>query len=346
MAQQPQRVAEEQIATDDDILDQAIKATEQTLDRREAAFIEMQLKTSDRRHRVISKAIDRAIEMATADEQTAASCSYALRRRDADGSQKVIEGPSVRLAEIIMLAWGNLHTEVRVVAIGDDYVTGGATVWDLETNNRVSEEQPRSIMTSPKKGEPRRFSQDMIIITCRAAMSIALRNAIFRIIPGAIVERVRRRCLATVRGDEKSLDTRRADLLRYFGGMGVNEQRVCAAVGKRAAIDIGLDDLVLLRGMATSIKDGLATAEECFPQPISEHATGAGRLAAAIGIDSPGEIITAEEAADLERGCAAAGITTLDLVSQFGPDHLAALKPSQAAKLRGMINERMADHGS
>ena len=95
------------------ILDQAIDATAQQFDRREAAFLEMQIKTSDRRRREVSKFLEYATRLATIDEETAASCSYSLPR-----GGKTLGGPSIRLAEICMLAWGNLHAEGRIVEIG------------------------------------------------------------------------------------------------------------------------------------------------------------------------------------------------------------------------------------
>src|SRR6185436_14130544 len=64
--------------------------------------IDMQISTAKKWPRSIKKFKETAAEMATLDEDTAAACIYALPR---DG--KTIEGPSARLAEIILSAWGN-----------------------------------------------------------------------------------------------------------------------------------------------------------------------------------------------------------------------------------------------
>src|SRR6266481_2799193 len=64
-------------------------------------------------------AVSKAIQMACIDEDTAAGCFYALPRKDKDGNKIVIEGESVRLAEIMRCAWKHLHTQTRVVEVAD-----------------------------------------------------------------------------------------------------------------------------------------------------------------------------------------------------------------------------------
>ena len=39
---------------------------------------------------------------------------YVLRRRGANGQENVIEGLSVRMAEIIAGAWGNIRVQTRI----------------------------------------------------------------------------------------------------------------------------------------------------------------------------------------------------------------------------------------
>jgi len=48
--------------------------------------------------------------------------------------------------------------------------------------------------------------------------------------------------------------------------MNVSPEQVCAAVSKVSIDDITVDDLGLLRGMATAIKDGETTVDEAFPK--------------------------------------------------------------------------------
>lgn len=81
--------------------------------------------------------------------------------------------------------------------------------------------------------------------------------------------------------------------------------------------------------------------------PALAAQSGTDRLAALLGASpattDDGEIITREQAADLESGCKAVGITAMDLHAWYGPDHVEALTPTQAADLRGRINERIKE---
>lgn len=240
-----------------DIIDEFIQnaGDSPAMDRRESALIGMQLSVAATRVRSLDGFFKMAEAMATRNVEVAASCSFALPR-----SGKTIAGISVRLAEICAMAWGNIHTEARIVEIGDEFIKVAGTCWDMQSNNRCGQEVMRRI--TDKNG--RRYNHDMIMVTANAAMSLAIRNAILRVIPRSFVEEVRLKCQQVVRGDAKSLDARRAALIKHFADLGISEQQICAAVGKRGIPDIDLDDLLTLRGYATAISEGHSTAEELF----------------------------------------------------------------------------------
>jgi hypothetical protein len=274
-ATQPNGTGQHDEQTDDhgELLDKIIERTSQKLDAREAAFMETQLDTAYKRPRSIKNFIQRATEMATLDEQTAASCTYSVPR----GGKK-IQGPSVRLVEICALAWGNLHVDSRVVEIGDKFVKAGATCWDMQTNNRMGQEIARNI-TNKSGG---RFTDDMIIVTLNAAMSIALRNAILRVIPRSYVEMIRMKAVEVVRGDVRTLTKRRDDCVKHWGTQGIDLPRLLAALGRASIDEIDLDDIVTLRGFDTAIKSGEAKIDECFPpltKPVNSLPTGREKLA-------------------------------------------------------------------
>src|SRR5262245_13633267 len=80
----------------------------------------------------------RALTMIKLDADTAASCYYALprRQRQEDGTFKrvTITGPSIRLAEIVSTAWGNIRAAGYCVSETDEDVTARGWCIDLETN--------------------------------------------------------------------------------------------------------------------------------------------------------------------------------------------------------------------
>jgi hypothetical protein len=49
----------------------------------------------------------------------------------------------------------------------------------------------------------------------------------------------------------------RDELIKAFGVMGVTEERLCAAVGIKGRADIGMDQIVSLRGFYNALKDGV-----------------------------------------------------------------------------------------
>jgi hypothetical protein len=217
--------------------------------------IDVQIATAHHYKRKFSEFKKLALEMATLDEETASSCFYALKR---DG--KTIEGPSVRLAEIIGSAWGNLRYGARIISIDDKFVTAQGMCHDLERNNAASVEVKRRITNK----EGRRYSDDMIGTTSNAACSIALRNAIFKIVPMAYGRDIYEAARQVAIGDAKTLETRRTEMIQYFGKMGVTEKMILSVLELKTAEDIGLDDLATLKGLATAIRDGDTTIDETF----------------------------------------------------------------------------------
>jgi hypothetical protein len=194
--------------------------------------------------------------MATLTQEIAAECFYVVPR---DGKQ--IVGPSVRLAEICASAWGNIDFGSRIGREEQTCVIAQGFAYDLQTNTRCTFEVRRRIVTR----DGRRYGEDMITTTVNAAQSIALRNAIFRVIPRALVMPVFEAARRVAAGDAKTHTARRTAMVAHFGKLGVNPSRIAAAVGKESVEEIVGDDLSTLRGLANAIRDGLTTVEAAFP---------------------------------------------------------------------------------
>lgn len=222
------------------------------------AEVDIQISTAKRYPRSLRAFKLQAMEMATFDEETAAGCFYSLPR-----GGKPIEGPSARLAEIVLSAWGNVRSEARVVGADAKEVTAEAMTWDLEKNVAVRVQVKRRI--TDKYGK--RFSDDMVVVTGNAACSIALRNSVFKVIPMVYTKSVYEAARQVAIGDIKTLAAKRSEMVAYFGKMGVADTRVFLAVGKSNIEEIGLEQLASLKGLATAIKDGDTNVDEAFPMP-------------------------------------------------------------------------------
>lgn len=227
------------------------------------AEIDQQIATARKWPRSIDKAVKAITELATYDPETAQECTYNLPRgRGADA--KVISGPSIRMAELIAQQWGNNRSDARVVHVDrkEKYIEAEGVYHDLETNVAVRAKVRRRI--SDSKG--RIYNDDMIIVTGNAACSIALRNAILRGVPKPIWRAAYEKALAVVRGDERTLQTRRQQLIGAFEVLGVLPEQVYDLAGVTGFRDIGLDQLVYLAGIYTAIKNNEVTAEDLLQE--------------------------------------------------------------------------------
>ncbi len=227
-----------------------------TMDSTERANVDVQIATAKRYPRNLQRAISNSIVMATLDVETADKMGYALKRAD-----KIITGPSVHLAKLIVAQYGNMRVDARVVAVNEREVVSRGMAWDLESNNAFAVEVRRSIM-----GKYGRFSDDMITVTGNASNAIALRNAIFAVIPNPIVDKVYKAAQQTITGDlsdENKLIQSREKAVKYFNDQyGITEEEVIKLCGKYTINQIGATEIVVLRGMMQALRDGDTTVED------------------------------------------------------------------------------------
>jgi hypothetical protein len=224
------------------------------------AELDIQITTAKAYPRDVKKFIDTAVMLATIDEETAESCGYCLTRKDREGNITKITGPSIRLAEIAAQCWGNLHAATRIIGNDGKHITAEGVAWDLERNVRMASEVNRSIMTSSGKT----YGAEMQAVTGNAAAAIALRNAIFKVVPKALVDRIHKQALAFAVGDQKTLNEKRQKLFQRFKLMGIEQERIFKFFNKEKLDDFTLEDIETLIGVGTSIKDGLLSKDNAF----------------------------------------------------------------------------------
>jgi len=219
--------------------------------------VDMQVATAKRYPRDLTKFKRDAESMATLDQETAEACFYVLRRKD-----KTIEGPGVRLAEIVASCWGNLRCEACVVDEGPEFITSQGTCWDMERNVLVRMAVRRRI--TDKNGK--RYSEDMRVVTGNAASAIAFRNAVFKVVPNAFTRAIYEKARKVAVGDERTLADRRGRAIAWFDKSGVTTARLLAFLGKQGIDSIDLNDLATLQGIRTAIMEGTTTIDEQFAQ--------------------------------------------------------------------------------
>lgn len=226
------------------------------------AEINQAIATARQYARILPQVKQKMMNFACLDEETAESCFYTLPR-----GGKNIQGPSVRLAEIAVMCYGNIRIGTRIieaVTSGDSpHVTIQAVAMDLESNASVTIEKRRRIIG--KKSAGGAISEDDINLAANAGSAIAFRDAVFKIVPMALVKPVYEACMKTAIGDAKSLTDRRARCLDSFAKMGIAKDRIIAKLEKKSVEEIGLEDLETLIGLYTALRDGELTVDEAFP---------------------------------------------------------------------------------
>lgn len=233
-------------------------------DRVETAMLDVQIMTAKRFPRSVVQFKKECEALATIDQETAASMYYRLKRRSggSDGDQKNIEGPSVRLAEIVANTWTNLHVGARQMEVSktDRVARSQSVAWDLERNVRVGVEVSRRIIG--KNGN--QYSEDMIGVTQAAALSIAFRNSVFKVVPFAYVKDIFEKCKEVSIGKGLTMAQRREIALKGYALHKVTEAQLLEYLDRKGWDDVTVDDFIELRGLLTAIKDGDTTAKEAF----------------------------------------------------------------------------------
>lgn len=194
-------------------------------------------------------------EIATMDKETADSCMYALPR-----AGKNIEGASVRFAEILTYAWGNVRAGSRVVSVERDHVVAQGFCFDLERNNAVTVEVKRRITDRNDK----RLNADMIVVTGNACAAIAYREAVFTVIPKPFWRKAYEAAVATVRGTAKDIGSRRIEAVAFCQKFGASEVQVLETLGVDRIEDMTGDHLVRLKGIIQGVREGGISIDVAF----------------------------------------------------------------------------------
>lgn len=228
--------------------------------------VDIQIATAKQYPRDLQATLNKIETYATMDKETAEDCFYVLRRKGAGGQESVIEGLSVRMAEIIAGAWGNLRVATRIIGNDGKMITAQAVCHDLETNLAVSKEVKRRI--TDKYGKT--YSEDMQVVTGNAAASIAFRNAVLAVIPKAVTKKVINQVKQVALGQSIDLEQSRQNLLQYFNKIGVTKEQLFFYLGVKTLDQVDKQMVFELRATANAIKEGTTTVEESFIKPFQQ----------------------------------------------------------------------------
>lgn len=296
------------------------------------AELDTQVATAKKWPRDLAKFTETLKAWLTKDRALAGKCFYRLERKDKQtGQTKAIEGPSVRLAELALHLFGNARAGSRVIDdTGEAVVCQGVAI-DLEQNVAVSMEVRRRITYATGQ----RYSQDMVNTTANAGCAIAFRNAMFKVIPGVLIQDAFETAKKVAGGQQKDVPTRFKEAVKLFKDTyGVSKEQLLTKLGKKEGALVP-DDITALLGIYNALHDGDTTVAEAFsvgkPETMAPEATSEpARCSTQASAGAP------EPAGQVADPRATLGVGHLQAIENV--IHGLRLKPSQVSEVLATFN--------
>lgn len=215
-----------------------------------------------------------------------------------------VSGPSIRLAEEIARCWGNFEYGIKELSQKDGASEMQAFAWDLQTNTISTQNFTVRHIRDTRQG-PKPLSDQRDIYELTANMGgRRLRSRILAVIPKWLTEAATEECRKTLTANVgKTLDESRRGLIAAFAKIGVTPQQIEGKIGHTLS-EITAEEIVDLRGVFQSIKDGVSSIRDQFA--VTEKAAEpSGEVSAAAIKAQAEEAGTAEPAKAADAGNAA-----------------------------------------
>lgn len=175
-----------------------------------------------------------------------------------------VTGPSVRFAEELARAWGNMQIGVRELSQSAGISEVESYAWDLERNLRVSKVFRVAHRRDTRDGTKVLTDGRDIYELVANQGARRLRSCILELIPGDIVEAAVEACQTTLaQGEDEPLAARIAKMAVAFEQFGVPKSAIEKRVGHN--LDATTEtELVQLRAAYKAIKDGYSEPADLF----------------------------------------------------------------------------------
>lgn len=184
-----------------------------------------------------------------------------------------VQGPSIRLAEAIAQNWGNMQFGLRELSQANGESTVQAYAWDVETNTRreITFQVPH-IRYTRSRGNTRIEDPREIYELVANQGSRRLRACILAVIPGDVTEAAVNQCDVTMNARADTSPEAVTKLVRAFAEYGVSKDQIEKRIQRRLDA-IQPAQIVHLRKVYASLKDGMSVAEEWFDSDTKSGAT-------------------------------------------------------------------------
>lgn len=253
---------------------------------REVAEVQAAMAIAKRFPRDPREAMDRILNACTRPT-LAEKALYSYSRGGTD-----ITGPSIRLAEAMAQAWGNMQFGIRELSQENGTSTVEAYAWDIETNTRQSKVFQVSHIRHTRQGskvltDPRDVYENVANNGARR-----LRACILGVIPGDVTEAAQAQCEETLHANADTTPEGLRKVLAAFEAFGITKEQIEKRIQSRMEA-IRPAQVVHLKKVYVSLRDGMSKPEDWFepvaaseppaPTPTKPGASRASQLAADLG---------------------------------------------------------------
>ena len=190
---------------------------------------------------------------------------------------QLVTGPSIRLAEAMAQAWGNIDCGIREISQADGVSVAEAYAVDLQTNTRIVKIFHVPHYRDTKQGKKRlNDSRDIYELVANQG-SRRLRACILGVIPGDVIEAAVDRCKKTLESSDVPISEQVRRLVLAFDEQGVKPEHLEKRLGHKLDVVIPAE-IVTLRSIYKSIKDGMADRSQFFDISSSTGETALNKL--------------------------------------------------------------------
>jgi len=174
-----------------------------------------------------------------------------------------VTGASIRLAEAMAQSWGNIDCGVREISQSDGVSIAESYAIDLETNTRISKTFHVPHVRDTRQGRKTLTDARDIYEIVANQGARRLRACILAVIPGDVVEAAVAQCRRTQESSDVPMSEQIRKIVIAFDELGIKPKHIEQRLGHLLELTIP-QEIVTLRGIYKSIKDGVADRSQFF----------------------------------------------------------------------------------
>ena len=187
-----------------------------------------------------------------------------------------IEGPSIRLAEVLAQSWGNIEYGVNELEQRDGESVVEAFAWDLETNTRQTKRFSVPHIRQTKNGAYKLTDPRDIYENNANQGARRLRACLLGVIPGDIIDAAVEACRVTAVSNTDASPETIEKVMKSFETFGVFQHHIEARIQRNvSAIDAYY--INELRTIYASLKDGMGEPADYFDMSVQPKQSAVGQ---------------------------------------------------------------------